>query len=142
MSPPEVTDDMVIACMTRSPRIRRLVREITEEVAVCLVRKTGIAERSANLPERVIAAVCQRYGLTEKQLRGTDRARSISGPRMVAMWIMRASGMSYPAIGMALDRNHSTIISGVRTVENDSTMRFEAMGIGVKAEAIRAMDSP
>jgi chromosomal replication initiation ATPase DnaA len=124
MTPPEVTDDMVIACMTKSPRVRRLVREITEEVALCLVRKTGIAERTANLPERVIAAVCKYYGTTEKQLRGQSRVMVIAGPRMVAMAVMRQRGMSFPEIGRALGgRDHSTVMSGCQSVEDRFPLR-------------------
>lgn len=47
-------------------------------------------------------------------LRGPCRLRPICLIRWAAMTAMRRKGMSYPAIGRAIHRNHATVINGVR----------------------------
>jgi chromosomal replication initiation ATPase DnaA len=78
--------------------------------------------------------------VTAAQLRGPDFQRSISDPRIVAMALMRHRGMSYPAIGKALNRDHSTAHHGVATVEDRAELR-EAMMV-VHEEMIEAETEP
>ena len=54
-------------------------------------------------------------GVPVWMLRSDCRLRGLCLVRFAAMAAMRRKGMSYPAIGKALARDHSTIISGIRT---------------------------
>ncbi len=69
--------------------------------------------------EQVEQAVCKVLGLTAEQLRSRTRSRSISYPRMLAMYLMRKhTHASYGSIGEQLGgRNHSTVMSAERKVE-------------------------
>jgi len=63
-------------------------------------------------------AVREYYGLTEEQFLNPSSARRYSGPRQVAMWF--ASWMtdkSYPQIGKAFGRDHTTVIHARKAVE-------------------------
>lgn len=53
-------------------------------------------------------------GIPVADLRGPSRVRVICLIRWAAMTAMRRKGMSYPAIGRAIHRNHATVINGVR----------------------------
>jgi len=64
------------------------------------------------------AAVCQRFGLTRQQLCGPRRHKSLAWPRMLAMYLCRdLTGDSYPDIGRAFLRDHSTAIAACRKIE-------------------------
>ena len=68
----------------------------------------------------VVNAVAQHYGLSLNELYGRTRARYISHPRQLAMWIARKrTGASLPQIARALHRaDHTTVLHGTRAVED------------------------
>lgn len=53
-------------------------------------------------------------GIPVSDLRGPSRVRDICLIRWAAMAAMRSKGMTYPAIGRAMHRDHTTVINGVR----------------------------
>jgi chromosomal replication initiator protein len=73
--------------------------------------------RVVGLPE-IDAAVCRLFGVTSDQLRSTARSRSLSRPRMLAMFLARRhTRAAYSEIGQYFGgRNHSTVISAERKV--------------------------
>ncbi len=63
----------------------------------------------------IISVAASVTGVSQQDLKGPSRKRSIAYPRFVAMKAVReATGKSYPAIAEAFNRDHSTIITGVR----------------------------
>lgn len=67
-------------------------------------------------------AVCTRYGITLLEMLGTfdgTRTRRISGPRQVAMYLVRGHfpSLSLPQIGRAFRRDHTTVMHAIRAVE-------------------------
>lgn len=75
----------------------------------------SILERSADLtPERILSAVAHHYDLSEDELTGRSRARAVSVPRQLAMYLIREqTDASLPQIGQLLGgRDHTTIIHG------------------------------
>ena len=63
------------------------------------------------------AAVAAAYGMAAEQLSGPSRTRHVVSARQVAMYVLRElAGMSYPAIGAALGRDHTTVMSAVERV--------------------------
>jgi len=70
-------------------------------------------------PEHIVAAVCQYFGIEQKDLISSRRHRTLSLARSVAMYLVRKTGrMSFPEIGALLGkRNHSTVISACRRVD-------------------------
>ena len=88
--------------------------------------------------DEIIEAVAQYYSLTGDDLKGPRRNREISIPRQIAMYLCREVGSaSFPHIGDAFGRDHSTIQHGcdriaeerrqnpsVETVINDLTKQL------------------
>jgi chromosomal replication initiator protein len=75
----------------------------------------GILAYSADLsPGAILSAVAQHYKLSEEQLVGRSRARAVSVPRQLAMYLIREeTETSLPQIGELLGgRDHSTIMHG------------------------------
>lgn len=67
----------------------------------------------------IARAVCDHYGLTQIDFYSDRRARKVSRPRQVAMWIARQMTIrSLPEIARFLRRgDHTTVIHGIRTIE-------------------------
>jgi chromosomal replication initiation ATPase DnaA len=69
--------------------------------------------------------VASSHRCTIDDLKGPDRFREVVWARQEAMWRMRKTGrFTYPQIGKFLNRDHATIIHGVRAYER----RLEALG--------------
>lgn len=64
-----------------------------------------------------------RYGTTPEILRGLSRHREHIDPRHVAAYAARLCGASYPIIGRALNRDHSTIMAAVSRVGENARLR-------------------
>jgi chromosomal replication initiator protein len=67
---------------------------------------------------QILELVCLEFGFTAEQLLNKDRHRSIAEARQIAVWLLRTSrGLSYPEIGLLLQRDHTTIMSNYRSIE-------------------------
>ncbi|WP_226552963.1 helix-turn-helix domain-containing protein [Celeribacter naphthalenivorans] len=77
-------------------------------------RRTAINTASA-----IATRVAEKYGITLGDLRGPERTRNIAHPRQEAMAAIRAArpDMSLPQIGRFFNRDHTTVIHGIRAVE-------------------------
>jgi len=65
----------------------------------------------------VVKVVGDYYGIPVIELLGQRRHRSVSRPRQVAYWVVRAvCQKSFPMIGRKLGRDHSTVLYGVRRI--------------------------
>ena len=80
-------------------------------IALCAMHRVPKAEE-------VVDACAAAWGVTAEAIRGKGRPESIIAPRQAAMYLMRAAGLSFPAIGRALLRDHGTVIYGCRVVED------------------------
>lgn len=65
----------------------------------------------------ILVHVADKYDLTVAELRGKRRVHRIAHPRQEAMWMMRQAGKSLPQIGAYLNRDHTTVLHGVRRHE-------------------------
>ncbi len=75
----------------------------------------------------ILKRVAAAFGVTEKELLGTSRLRGVLRPRQVAMYLVRElTGLSLPRIGVAFDRDHTTVLHACRKVagelEDDATL--------------------
>lgn len=77
----------------------------------------------------LIRTVADSYGIAAEAITGTSRStRSVFGRRIVAI-CLREMGYSYPEIGDALKRNHTSImrlVKGQARAERDTARRFDA----------------
>lgn len=83
-------------------------------------------------------AACELYGLTMEELLGRSSKWTVARPRQRAMLAWKlVSGKSYPAVGRAFRRDHTTVISGVRKVK-EREERWHVVAILALARGIGA----
>ena len=86
-------------------------------------------------PERIVKEVAQHFHLSEEQLTGRSRARAVSVPRHLAMFLIREeTDASLPQIGQILGgRDHTTILHGCdkisTQIETDEKLRRDWLTI-------------
>jgi len=69
----------------------------------------------------VIEPILQRHELTWLEISSAKRSNRLVACRHECMWEMRRAGMSYPTIGTLLNRDHTTVIHGVKKYEHTRT---------------------
>lgn len=66
----------------------------------------------------VLVATVLVTGVSREKILSRDVSRKYSGPRHMAMYMTRElTTMSFPQIGKFYDRDHSTIIHAIRSIE-------------------------
>lgn len=69
---------------------------------------------------QILELVAQECRVSVADLLGDDRSRGVVRPRQLAMWLMRQTTfMSFPQIGEAMGRDHSTVVHGVRRITRE-----------------------
>lgn len=92
-------------------------------------------------------AICSTFGITTQELRSEAKSRSVSHPRILAMYLSREhTTAAFSEIGRYYgDRNHSTVIAAHRRVEEWLQGERSLGGRGPKGmkvkEAIAAVES-
>ena len=86
------------------------------------------------LTEKIILEVSRTFNVSVDDLYSKKRDIHISNPRQIAMYIMRnVTGMTFQEIGKKFDRNYSTVIHSIQTVEErieeDNTLRAQISDI-------------
>lgn len=86
------------------------------------------------LTEKIILEVSRTYNVSVDDLYSKKRDINISNPRQIAMYIMRnVTGMTFQEIGKKFDRNYSTVIHSISTVEDkieeDSSLKAQISDI-------------
>lgn len=94
---------------------RRIDMEMSQE---CLADVIRASERKVTIDE-IIRKVAEHYNVRMADLLGPRRARSVSRPRQVAMFLSKSlTTKSLPEIGRRFGgRDHTTVIHAVRKVE-------------------------
>jgi chromosomal replication initiator protein len=93
------------------------------EITVDAAREVLATLRPTRQPLRVtydgiVAVVCERFGLRPIDLASRRRSRHIALPRHVAMYLCRRLlNASFPRLGELFQRDHSTVIHGVSSIE-------------------------
>lgn len=65
-------------------------------------------------PQSVLQAVANRHRLTIDDIKGPSRKAYICRARWDAMRLLRDRGLSLPSIGRMLNRDHTTVVHGLR----------------------------
>jgi chromosomal replication initiator protein len=87
------------------------------------MRRAKYLDATALTPSIIMLTVADFYGTTVTKLLEHDQHRALTRPRQVAMALCRGMlGMSYPQIGKAFDRDHTTVLYAVEQV----TLKCEA----------------
>ena len=108
----------VLAELRNRPIDMELAREATRTVMPQMDQVTSV--------EDIQRAVCEYFGVRMADLKGKKRTRSVSHPRMIAMYLCRERlGTSYPDLGSRFGgKDHTTVLSAYRKIgrlleEND-----------------------
>lgn len=85
-------------------------------ISLPLAREALATSRS---PNRIIDTVCSSFSVSREQLAGRSRAREVTYPRHLAMYLLRELGScSLTQIGQLLGgRDHSTVLSGYNRIK-------------------------
>ncbi len=111
--------------------------EISQELIQLLLGKS-IEENDAkkkSSPSEVILAVCKYFSVGKRILLGEGRARPISNPRQILMYLLRTElKLPLQEIGRLVgDRDHTTVMHAVdkitRLASNDVQIRQDILGI-------------
>ncbi len=79
--------------------------------------ETGQPTSAATDVSRIVGRVAAAFGVSEKELLGPSRLRSVMRPRQVAMYLARElTGLSLPRLGAAFGRDHTTVLHACRKV--------------------------
>lgn len=82
--------------------------------------------------QHVIDGVTLSFGVSRTDLLSDRRPRRIVDARHVAMWLGRTYlQLSFPDIGSALRRDHTSVMHGVRRVEADRSLITKGKDIAV-----------
>lgn len=67
---------------------------------------------------RILEIVALAYDVDAPALRGKDRHKSLAHARQAAYYLLRhVSGLSFPEIGIEMQRDHTTVMSGIKALE-------------------------
>ncbi len=90
---------------------------LTPENAARLLAPISDLASSAPTPERIIAVCAEAFGISSGEILDRSRRPIPSAARRVAMYLTRElTDLSFPKIGKAFDRDHSTVISACRGI--------------------------
>lgn len=122
----------------RLAELLALREQIDAEIArerACRRRLRTLGQRSQRVlaqpawEDQVLAEVAAAYVVDVETLKGSSRAARVVEARHVAFWVLRQQGLSLPAIGRLMNRDHKTVLHGVRRVEGSQTLRAIAIDL-------------
>ena len=71
-------------------------------------------------PEKIVAKVAAKYGVDPGDIYSKKKANDISRARHISIYLLRKiSDLSYPNIGRLLNRDHSTVMSSYKIMEQE-----------------------
>lgn len=70
--------------------------------------------------DRILEKVAKKYGVTVEDIKGTKRTKEIAWARHISIYLIRRlTEMSLPQIGRLLNRDHTTVINSLKTIERE-----------------------
>ena len=96
----------------------------------CISELLGGAEPTSVTVEKIFSSVYQKYGIKKEDLISTKRNKEIAYARHITAYIIReVTEMSLPSIAKIFNRDRTTIISSLETIERklvtDAMLNFE-----------------
>ncbi len=102
-----------ISRMTDSPITLAMCRRAISDILASSVS-------TSDMIERILTIVSQKYGVTPDDIKGKKRDASISNARHICIYLIRhMNELTLKQIASYFSKDHSTIISSIRKVEND-----------------------
>lgn len=94
-------------------------RHVTMELArSCISELLGGAEPVTVTVDKIFAAVYKKYNIKREEIVSSKRTKEIANARHITVYVIRQiTDMSLPNIGKIIERDHSTVISSLDTIE-------------------------
>lgn len=89
---------------------------------------------------QAVRAVCELSGMSEGALLHT-RTVGVARWRWAMMAVFRRAGYSYPQIGLAFERDHTSVIGGVAKIEETDSAGVDALAALVHVRVLSAGDA-
>lgn len=91
--------------------------ELAKECTAPFIR----AEASPSVTaDSIVSHVAKKYGIAVDDLLGRQRTKPIARARNISIYVIRrVTGLSQPLIGRKFDRDHTTILSSINSVEDE-----------------------
>jgi chromosomal replication initiation ATPase DnaA len=67
--------------------------------------------------DTLLPGLCERLGVTVDEMLSRGRTKQLAHARAIVCWALRQKGFSFPEIGRALGRDHTSVIPAVRKIE-------------------------
>ena len=84
----------------------------------CITSLLGGAEPVNVTVDKIFTSVYKKYNVKREEIVGSSRVKDIAAARHITIYLIRQiTEMSHPNIGKILNRDHSTIISSIETIE-------------------------
>jgi chromosomal replication initiator protein len=101
---------------------RHMQQPVTVDLAVRALRdlvSPGPSGRTMT-PPAILLAVGRYFGINCDELKGKSRHKQIVGPRQISMYLLREDAhLSTPEIGRLLNRDHTTVLHGLKQIVSD-----------------------
>lgn len=81
-----------------------------EAIAAC----QQVFNQHRSTVSKIVEAVSEATGIPARHILSQKRTAPIARARQIVMYEARLAGLSYPQIGEALGRDHSSVVHGVR----------------------------
>ena len=104
-------------------RIRELESEV-QKLKVQLINPRKLPDENKELIA-ILQAVSEASMVTPMDITGPERKRPISIVRFCLMYIAKDYGFTHAAIGRFVNRDHSTVIHGVKCYENYLELKYK-----------------
>ena len=70
--------------------------------------------------EKILDKVSKKFGVTIEEIKGKKRTKEISRARHVTFYLIRSiTDQSFPAIGRLFNKDHTTVLSAINTIESE-----------------------
>ena len=94
-------------------------REVSMELAKsCLSELLGGAEPTSVTIDKIFMAIYKKYNIKKEDIVGSRRTKEVAAARHKAIYLVRTvTEMSLPNIGKIFNRDHSTVLSSIETIE-------------------------
>jgi chromosomal replication initiation ATPase DnaA len=104
-------------------RIRELESEVNK-LKIQLINPRKLPDENKELIA-ILQAVSEASMVTPMDITGPERKRPISIVRFCLMYIAKDYGFTHAAIGRFVNRDHSTVIHGVKCYENYLELKYK-----------------
>ncbi len=103
---------------------------------ISLILKDLLEEEAKEVlsPEKILSHIADFYGLSAKEILSKSQTQECTTPRQIAMFLCRSRlKMPFTKIGDFFNRDHSTVISSVKIIEEKIQLRDKEVGPALAA---------